>query len=125
MEDVVSHRLLHRSGPISSTEQKMQTRLICQMLLVVGLFLIGSCSCSQVLDGPLFSGVTSFTVTAETSTVTKATPCFITFTSVSQCRRKRGIEERPLIIQEDNWEITPSAVIGYITRVQNPSFDRC
>ncbi|XP_046657539.1 uncharacterized protein LOC124350754 [Daphnia pulicaria] len=90
----------------------MQTRLICQMLLVIGLFLVGSCRCSQVLDGPLFSGVTSFTVTAETSTVTKATPCFITFTSVSQCRRKRGIEERPLIIQEDNWEITPSAVIG-------------
>ncbi|EFX85986.1 hypothetical protein DAPPUDRAFT_237265 [Daphnia pulex] len=64
-----------------------------------------------LLDEPLFNGVTSITVTAETSTLTKATPCFITSTPVSQCRRKRGIVERPKMIQGDNWEITPSAVI--------------
>ena len=78
------------------------------------LFLIAFQSSSgvQMLDGPLLNGATWFAVTAETSTLVQPTPCFITFDSVSQCRRKRGIEERPMIIQNDNWDFAPSAVIG-------------
>jgi hypothetical protein len=78
------------------------------------LFLIAFQSSSgvQMLDGPLLNGATLFAVTAETSTLVQPTPCFITSDLISQCRRKRGIEERPMIIQNDNWDIAPSAVIG-------------
>jgi hypothetical protein len=58
------------------------------------------------------SRVTSFTLTIKKSTLTKPTTCFITSGQVSQCRRKRGMEEKPLIIKFDEDDvIVPSAVM--------------
>jgi hypothetical protein len=62
-------------------------------------------------DGPLFSGATSFTLELETRTLTKPTPCFVTSGDVSQCRRKRGIEENPKIVSHHS-DLAPSAVVG-------------
>ena len=60
---------------------------------------------------PLFSGVTEFTFEVATATLTKATPCYITSGNVSQCRKKRGMEEEPEI-RSDGLEIAPSSVMG-------------
>ena len=57
---------------------------------------------------PLFSTATSFTLELTTTTLTKQTPCYVTSGDVSQCRRKRGIQESPQIS-----EIAASAVVGY------------
>ena len=62
--------------------------------------------------GPLLSGATSFTFVISTTTVTKPTPCFVTSGDVSQCRRKRGLEEKPQIVQHADSPIAPSPVVG-------------
>jgi hypothetical protein len=64
--------------------------------------------------GPLFPGATSFTLVTSTSTSTKPTPCFITAgKNVTQCRRKRGIEEKQEVIRFDAAnEFAPSTVMG-------------
>jgi hypothetical protein len=61
---------------------------------------------------PLFNGATSFTLEISTSTLTKPTVCFITNDGVSRCRRRRGIEEKPQIIQfNSDFGIAPSTVL--------------
>ncbi|KAI9553400.1 hypothetical protein GHT06_021303 [Daphnia sinensis] len=77
-------------------------------------FLIGCCVSSawaslNLHDGPLLSGVTSYTITVETKTVDKMHTCYVTEGVVNQCRRKRGMEEQPVY---EGLEIQPSAVIG-------------
>ena len=62
-------------------------------------------------EGPLLSAVTSFTIATETSTLTKSTTCYVTTGQVTQCRRKRGIEEKPIQYKDDSL-ISPSAAIG-------------
>ena len=50
-------------------------------------------------NGPLLSTVTHYNIVTNTFTVTKAKPCYMTTGwNVSKCRRRRGIEEQPLII---------------------------
>lgn len=69
------------------------------------LFLLPLFSCTwaedvRFLGGPLFTGSTTFVVTTVTSTFFKPSPCyFTTGTSVSDCRRKRGIKEDPFIVE--------------------------
>ncbi|XP_046454704.1 uncharacterized protein LOC124202402 [Daphnia pulex] len=81
------------------------------------LILIGSMSSALASFNPhgqpLFSTVTSYTLEIAKVTVNKSTPCYITEGQVTQCRRKRGMEERPLILQFDNDydAIAPSAVV--------------
>ncbi|XP_046657471.1 mucin-21-like isoform X2 [Daphnia pulicaria] len=89
-----------------------------QQQISILLILIGSMSsaiASLNLHGqPLFSTVTTYTLEMATVTVNKSTPCYITEGQVTQCRRKRGMEERPLILQFDNDyydAIAPSAVV--------------
>lgn len=63
-------------------------------------------------DEPLLTGATSFTFVISTKTLIKPTPCFVSHSNVSQCRRKRGFEEKPELIQFDEPEFVPSAVVG-------------
>lgn len=64
----------------------------------------------QLLHGPLLTGATSFTISTTTSTVIKQTPCYIRENDrISECRRRRGIEEQPQI-QFLRSKIAPSAV---------------
>lgn len=63
----------------------------------------------QLLDGPLLTGATSFTISTITSTVVKQTPCYIKDFNIPECRRRRGIEEQPEI-QFLRSQIAPSAV---------------
>ena len=87
--------------------------MLSTKLLVVFFAFQSSVLASLNLHGqPLFSGVTEFTFEVATSTLTKATPCYITEGKVSQCRRKRGMEEKPQI-QSEGLDIAPSAVMGY------------
>ncbi len=84
-----------------------------QMLIL--LVLIGSMSAALASFNPhgqpLFSAVTSYTFTVVTTNTTKKMSCYTTEGQVSQCRRKRGIEEKPILLNR-NWPIAPSAVIG-------------
>ncbi|XP_046454749.1 uncharacterized protein LOC124202459 [Daphnia pulex] len=84
-----------------------------QMLIL--LVLIGSMSAALASFNPhgqpLFSAVTSYTFTVVTTNTTKKMSCYTTEGQVSQCRRKRGIEEKPILLNR-NWPISPSAVIG-------------
>ncbi|EFX85958.1 hypothetical protein DAPPUDRAFT_308998 [Daphnia pulex] len=84
------------------------------VLLAVVALQLSTCSAQEFsIFGPLFSGVTSFTMVTSTSTLTKPTPCFITSgRNVTACRRKRGIEEKSEIIQFDEEEFAPSVVMG-------------
>ena len=81
------------------------------LLVLVGL--MSSAMAHLNLHGePLLSGLTSFTMTVTTATVTKPTTCFITSGEVTQCRRKRGMEEKPIYYDDDNLKIEPSSVWG-------------
>ena len=88
-----------------------------KMKVLVLLFFLAlhqsSAWASLILHGqPLFTGATSFTFEVYTSTLTKPTVCYITSDGVSQCRRRRGIEEKPRIIQfQSDFGIAPSAVL--------------
>jgi hypothetical protein len=83
--------------------------------MLILLVLIGSMSAALASFNPhgqpLFSAVTSYTFTVVTASVNKSSTCYITEGQVSQCRRKRGIEEKPILLNR-NWPIAPSAVIG-------------
>ena len=87
------------------------TNIIVLMLVIA----LQSFTCSAQafsIFGPLFEGVTSFTLLTSTTTSTKPTPCFITSgQNVTVCRRKRGIEEKQEIIDFDYEEVAPSAVM--------------
>jgi hypothetical protein len=72
--------------------------------IAILLVLMGSTSSA-------FARATSFTLELETRTLTKPTPCFVTSGDVSQCRRKRGIEENPKIVSHHS-DLAPSAVVG-------------
>nr|CAH0101192.1 unnamed protein product [Daphnia galeata] len=89
--------------------------MLSPKLLVVFFFITfqqSSVLASLNLHGqPLFSGVTSFTLATATSTLTKATPCYITEGKISQCRKKRGMVEKPQI-QSEGLDIEPSTVMG-------------
>ena len=87
------------------------------MLLTLICFFIGFQSVIgahiHIGNKPIFSGVTLFSFSIETSTVFRPTTCFISSGQVSQCRRKRGIEEKPhIVVPIDRDSIIPSAVIG-------------
>ncbi|XP_045036332.1 uncharacterized protein LOC116932608 [Daphnia magna] len=89
-----------------------------KMNIFVLIFLVGlqSFTWAYFVEGPLFQDATSFTFDISTSTLIKPTPCYITSDSVSQCRRKRGVEEKPRIIHfDDDLDVAPSAVIGVET----------
>jgi hypothetical protein len=60
---------------------------------------------------PLLTGATSFTLEMETTTLTKPTTCFITSGEVTQCRRKRGMEEKPIQYNNGNLKIVPTTVL--------------
>lgn len=100
---VVSHRLL------VSSPNKMK---VLALLFFLALHQ-SSAWANLILHGqPLFTGATSFTFEVFTSTLTKPTVCYITSDEVSQCRRRRGIEEKPRIIQfHSDFGIAPSAVL--------------
>ena len=59
---------------------------------------------------PLLTGATSFTYEISTWTSTKPTVCFVTNDRVSQCRRRRGIEETPQMIGFHG-DVAPSQVL--------------
>ena len=91
-------------------EFHINTFLICLVLLVAILQSIQALS--DFGPGPLLTGATSFSFTISTTTLIKPTPCFTAPNNVTQCRRKRGLEEKPEIIQFDHFELAPSAVVG-------------
>nr|SVE76294.1 EOG090X03NS [Daphnia longispina] len=88
------------------------TNNIIVLMLVVALQSFTCSAQAFSIFGPLFEGVTSFTLVTSTTTSTKPTPCFITSgQNVTVCRRKRGIEEKEEIIDFDYEEVAPSAVM--------------
>ncbi|KAK4012585.1 hypothetical protein OUZ56_024825 [Daphnia magna] len=83
------------------------------VLLALAGLLSSAWASINLHDGPLLAGETSFTFEVTTSTFEKKTTCYVTSGVVSQCRRKRGMEEKPEVIESyDNLEIAPSAVLG-------------
>lgn len=86
----------------------------CRRKMLVSLVVLGllASASAQVnlLHGPLLTGATSFTFIVSTSTVVKPSPCYVTSGEVSQCRRRRGIEELPIIKEVE--KIAPSEVVG-------------
>jgi hypothetical protein len=109
---------LFRQHLFSFLSNKESHYLIINMskLMFVVLILIGlTCSAwaSLNLHGqPLLAGATSFTLEIETVNATKPTTCYTTSGQVTQCRRKRGMEEKPMQFLEGELKIVPSAVIG-------------
>lgn len=84
------------------------SEMLSVILILMGLTSYSVLARINFNEGPLFSAATSFTMELETTTLTKPTPCYVTSGDVSQCRRKRGIEESPQIA-----EISPSTVVGW------------
>lgn len=66
----------------------------------------------QTFIDPFVPTTTSFTVTVSTLTTSKPYICYTidAETEVTECRRKRGVEEKPDIIQSSQSVIAPSAV---------------
>ncbi len=90
-----------------------------QMLIL--LVLIGSMSAASASFNPhgqpLLSAVTSYTFTVMTTSTIKTMYCYTTEGEVTRCRRKRGIEESPLILAavpdvSKDEPINPSNVLG-------------
>lgn len=81
-----------------------------KVLTVFLLALFQSCAWAQVDNDPLLPPTTRFDIATSISTITKHTTCYITSGSISECRRKRGIQEKPEIIQFPEPNITPSEV---------------
>ncbi|KAI9553399.1 hypothetical protein GHT06_021302 [Daphnia sinensis] len=80
-------------------------------LFLAGLF-SSTWASLNLHDGPLLPPATAYTFELTSTVVTKPTSCYITSGIVSECRRKRGMEERPHIIQfDDDLEVAPSAVL--------------
>ena len=119
--DAFIHHRREFSGLIHPVPFNLSEMYFTMPKLLVLLFVVAlqSSTCSAQafnIFGPLFSGVTSFTMVTSTSTLTKPTPCFITSGhNVTVCRRKRGIEEKQEIIQfdedADEEEFAPSVVM--------------
>ena len=84
------------------------------LFFLAGLFSFSWAQINLLAGNPLLQGATSYTFLMSTTTKTKPTSCYIKSGIVSQCRRKRGIVERPQLIQFDDLIISPSAVNGYI-----------
>ncbi|XP_046657377.1 mucin-5AC-like isoform X2 [Daphnia pulicaria] len=87
-----------------------------QLSILLGLIgLMSPALASLSLHGqPLLSGVTSYALAIEQLTKIKPTTCYITEGEVTQCRRKRGMVERP-IQYNGKGKIVPSAVVGIET----------
>ncbi|EFX85777.1 hypothetical protein DAPPUDRAFT_309075 [Daphnia pulex] len=85
------------------------------LLALIGLMSPALASLS--LHGqPLLSGVTSYALAIEQLTKIKPTTCYITEGVVTQCRRKRGMVERPIQYNAKG-KIVPSAVVGIETTI--------
>ncbi|EFX85985.1 hypothetical protein DAPPUDRAFT_308992 [Daphnia pulex] len=91
-----------------------------QMLILL-VVLIGSMSAALASFNPhgqpLLSAVTSYTFTVMTTSTIKTMYCYTTEGQVTRCRRKRGIEESPLILAavpdvSKDEPINPSNVLG-------------
>lgn len=113
---IVSCRLCSSQVTLSADSRQLTFNM--GKMFFLSYFLIGCCLSSALgslnLHGePLFSGLTSFTIAVETLIVEKNSTCYVTSGDVSQCRRKRGIEERPQVLEHyGGFEIQPSAVLG-------------
>ncbi|EFX85914.1 hypothetical protein DAPPUDRAFT_237437 [Daphnia pulex] len=81
-----------------------------QLFFLVGLLAFSWAQVNLLAGNPLLQGATSYTVCVLTTTKTKPTSCYVTAGSVSQCRRKRGIDEKPQLLQFDDFIISPSTV---------------
>ena len=100
---------------VTATFQLNMSQMSVVLFVCVGLMSPSTMARIHLNEGPLFSTATSFTLELTTTTLTKQTPCYITSGDVSQCRRKRGIEESPQISDI----IASSAVVGYIRQTKN------
>ena len=117
MGEIISHKLsLHNHSKVIAPANSKMSKLLA-VILFIGVL-------SSVLarfnphEGPLLSPLTSFTFTVSTVTTKKKTSCFITTGEISQCRRKRGIEEVPSIVQDEGkLQILPSATYAYYLKI--------
>lgn len=93
----------------------MTKMLKCFVFVITILFTAfnDSTSAQLSINGPLLTDSTIVQVSTTISTSVKGTPCFTTVAPVTECRRKRGIEEKALIIKfdEDSQDIDPSQVL--------------
>ncbi|XP_046656457.1 elastin-like isoform X2 [Daphnia pulicaria] len=81
-----------------------------QLFFLIGLLSFSWAQFNLLAGNPLLQGVTSYTFSMVTTTKTKPTSCYVTSGGVSQCRRKRGIDEKPQLLQFDDFIISPSTV---------------
>lgn len=81
--------------------------------VLIVFVVIQHCVRAQSLIGPLLPASTEVDLLTTVITKFKGTPCFTTIAAVTECRRKRGIEEKALIFQVDQSEdIYPSQVLA-------------
>ncbi len=82
------------------------------LFYLVAYFQVSAWAHIQLHGQPLFTEATSVIFEIATWTSTKPTVCFITNDEISQCRRRRGIQEEPEIIKfRGGFGIAPSAIL--------------
>lgn len=64
-------------------------------IFVCCLLFATSALADLTLSGPLLTDSTVVEVSTKTETSVKGTPCFTTTAAVTECRRKRGFQEKP------------------------------
>lgn len=74
-----------------------------------------SASADLVLSGPLLPVSVDVAVSTSTVTIVRGTPCFTTTAPVTECRRRRGIQERAIVysdnISSEDVAISPSQIL--------------
>lgn len=110
MRSICTKLCLSDSSRLNQSSLEVFSKMFA-FLFLAGLF-SSTWASLNLHDGPLLPPATAFTFEVTSSVLTKPTTCYITSGMVSQCRRKRGMEERPLIIHfDDDLEVAPSAVL--------------
>ena len=89
------------------------------MLLVSGCFFISPVRSQFGFFGPLLPPSTIYNISTSTVSLTVGTICYIPVTAnITQCRRRRGIEEQPnYIVDGITGNILPSQVLRYSNKL--------
>ena len=82
------------------------------MLLVSGCLFISPVRSQFGFFGPLLPPSTVYNISTSTVSLTVGTICYIPVTAnITQCRRRRGIQEKPYMIDGITGKIVPSQVL--------------
>ena len=83
------------------------------LLLVAGCFFISPVRSQFGFFGPLLPPATIYNISTSTVSLTVGTICYVpAMANITECRRKRGIEEQPYVVDGITGEISPSQVLA-------------